>query len=429
MEDLEAVKAMIQRELSGIRDLEERRAFRDMMEGVFLSLWETNADMYQKLQERVIGEIAWDMNRFCVCTGLVEKENLDPVHPWLAPVWEEDTKKTSYQAKELRQIIREKGKARLATVFVQCGLGEVKSLLGHAESCSGRLKAGEEYPVPVFLEPAQRYLDQMEHLYHLFMKNGIPWRTVNAPCFFKMVDVCIRQIPDTIPDQQEITDFGMDFGAFNGQVRFGMIPVWNVRRLELESMGFPVPCRDHESYEHTISVAAYGEQNAYLVEEKAGIQNVSQRGNRLYITGSAANEKRWNVYMICREQDSRVDRFPVPLFQNRRTDRFSERYSRQMGQPVRTRAELERFIRGLGLEDYIQYQDCALTGERGERQDTYPVNVFLRDEIRGKGGRQKLTLYFKPVGKERWLLLDLASYIAAEVQELYPEYECGGRLV
>ena len=112
MEDLEAVKAMIQRELSGIRDLEERRAFRDMMESVFLSLWETNADMYQKLQERVIGEIAWDMNRFCVCTGLVEKENLDPVHPWLAPVWEEDTKKTSYQAKELRQIIREKGKAR-----------------------------------------------------------------------------------------------------------------------------------------------------------------------------------------------------------------------------------------------------------------------------------------------------------------------------
>ena len=112
MEDLEAVKAMIQRELSGIRDLEERRAFRDMMEGVFLSLWETNADMYQKLQERVIGEIAWDMNRFCVCTGLVEKENLDPVHPWLAPVWEEDTKKTSYQAKELRQIIREKGTDR-----------------------------------------------------------------------------------------------------------------------------------------------------------------------------------------------------------------------------------------------------------------------------------------------------------------------------
>ena len=96
---------------------------------------------------------------------------------------------------------------------------------------------------------------------------------------------------------------------------------------------------------------------------------------------------------------------------------------------MRTRGELARFIRGLGLEDYIAYQDCALTGERGERQDTYPVNFFLRDEIRGKGGRQKLTLYFKPVGKERWLLLDLASYIASQVQELYPEYECGGRLV
>ena len=57
------------------------------------------------------------------------------------------------------------------------------------------------------------------------------------------------------------------------------------------------------------------------------------------------------------------------------------------------------------------------------------MNFFLRDEIRGKGGRQKLTLYFKPVGKERWLLLDLASYITSQVQELYPEYDCGGRLI
>ena len=429
MENLEEIKAMIQGELALIGDMEERRAFKELMEGVFLALWETNAGMYKKLEERVIGELAWDMNRFCIRTGLAERESFDPGHRFLAPAWEDDLKTCACRAGELRERIREEGKARLATVFVTCGPRELKQFLDYGSGCTGRLLAGEEYPVSVFLEPARRYLKRLEQLYHLFMKNGILWQTVNAPYFFKMVDVCIRQIPEDISDDQEITDFGVDFGSFNAQVRFGMMPVWNIRCLKLESMGFPVPCRDHESFEHTISIASYGAENAYLVEEKAGIQNVCQRGDRLYITGKIPNEKRWNVYMICGGRDSRVDRFPYPLFQNSRKDGFGERYSRQKGQPVRTRGELVRFIRGLGLEEYIAYQDCALTGERGERHDTYPVNFFLRDEIRGKGGRQKLTLYFKPVGKERWLLLDLASYITSQVQELYPEYDCGGRLI
>ena len=38
MENLEEVKAMIQGELSLITDLTERRAFKELMEGVFLSL-------------------------------------------------------------------------------------------------------------------------------------------------------------------------------------------------------------------------------------------------------------------------------------------------------------------------------------------------------------------------------------------------------
>ena len=52
MENLEEVKAMIQGELSLITDLTERRTFKELMEGVFLSLWETNAAMYERLEER-----------------------------------------------------------------------------------------------------------------------------------------------------------------------------------------------------------------------------------------------------------------------------------------------------------------------------------------------------------------------------------------
>ena len=147
MENLEEVKAMIQGELSLITDLTERRTFKELMEGVFLSLWETNAAMYERLEERVVGELAWDMNRFCVRTGLVERESFDPVHRFLAPACEEDLAPASYKAGELRERIREEGRVRLATVFVQCGPAELKRFLDYGPGCTGRLLAGGWIPV------------------------------------------------------------------------------------------------------------------------------------------------------------------------------------------------------------------------------------------------------------------------------------------
>ena len=431
MEQLDDIKSMIRAQIASIQSLEERAAFRELMEQVFVALWETNENMYQDLRDRVTSELDCDLERYRVRVGLAERDSFDRAHQLMAPAWEGDLEKPVYRAGEMREQLEKTGQIRLATVLVRGTPGEMKSFLVYGENCRGRLKTekGKEYEVPVFLEPARRYVSQLEHLYHLFMKNGIPWQTVNAPYFFKMADVCVRRIPDGISSQEEVTDFGADFGAFNSKVRFGLMPVWNIRRLELESMGFPVPCKDHESYEHTIFIGRYGVQNAYLVEEKAGIENVCQRGDYLYITGKAANEKRWDVYTIRTGKEGSMSWHGYPVFENMRKNTFGEVYSRKKGQPVRTKGELERFVRGFGLEEYIRYQDCALTGEWEETQETYPVNAFLKDEIRGTGGRKKLTLYFKPAGKERWLLPDLASFITSEVQELYPEYQCGGRLI
>ena len=56
------------------------------------------------------------------------------------------------------------------------------------------------------------------------------------------------------------------------------------------------------------------------------------------------------------------------------------------------------------------------------------MNFFMKDEIRDQKGRKKLVLFFKAKEKETWLLRDLASFIVSEVQELYPEYQCEGRI-
>ena len=48
----EAMKEMIREEIQSIASLEERVVFKELMEGVFLSLYETNLKMYDGIRTR-----------------------------------------------------------------------------------------------------------------------------------------------------------------------------------------------------------------------------------------------------------------------------------------------------------------------------------------------------------------------------------------
>lgn len=426
MEHTEEMRERIRREIRSIEDLGERAAFRELMEEVFLALYET---MYQKLEQRVMDDLAYDINRYQIRTGLVERGLYDRSDHSLYPVAEEDLKSPEYRVKDLREEMGREGKAYLVTVFVCCDPLVLEEFYRNQDHFSGRIRAGAEYPVSIRAERSRRYLAEVEHLYHLFIKNGVPWKTVNAPYFYKMADIYLTELPDEVPDGEVVTKFGADFGEYNPYVRYEMVPLWNIRRLKLDSVGFPVACGDYENYEHTISVREYGKEHAYLVEEKSGIRHVRQSGGKLLITGAVANAKKWDVYLIHGGSAGRIDDYTCPVMENFRKDGFAERFERRMGQAVKTKGELRRFILGFGLEDYIEYQDCAVREQADGEIETYPMNFFLQDEVRGTGDRKLLVLYFRPKSRETWLLRDLASFVASEVQTLYPEYQCGGHFV
>lgn len=429
MDRSEDIKEMIQKEIQSIPVLKERIAFKDMIEGVFLSLYEKNEEMYRALETRVMDDLAYDINRYRICTGLVEKAYLDATHHFLTAVCEEDMKPTSHLISEIREEIMKSGKACLSTVFMKGDAIEIQKLLKKDSAYSGILKADKEYPVSVRLEPCSRYLKQMEQLYHLFMKNGVPWQTINAPYLFKMMDLVVYEIPKEIPDSEMAIGLGVNFGEYAPMIHHDMVPLWNVWHLTLESTGFPISCGDHGNFEYVISIREYGSHNVYLLEEKAGIQSVRQNGSRLLVTGQVGNKKKWDVYMIKSGGERRIDRHTYPIMENIRRDGFAERFQKKNGQKVKTKGELERFIRGFGLEEHIEYQGCQLEDKNSEPEETYSMNFFIKDEIRDRKGRRRLILFFKAKGKETWLLRDIASFIASEVQEIYPEYQCEGKIL
>lgn len=425
-EKLEEMKQMIQDEIQSIGNLKERVVFKELMEGVFLSLYETNLQMYERLEKRIMDDLAYDINRYLIQTGIVEREYFDPSHHLMAAMRKEDEEEREYKISEICEAIEKEGEYCLSTVFFQCDVLELEKILQKNQSYSCILYGENEQEVTIKLQRNQSYRNEIEQIYHLFMKNGIPWKTLNAPYVFKMVDLILTEIPKELKGEK-IERFQVSFGELEPYIHTNMIPVWNVRHLLLDSIGFPVACEDHESYEHTIYIGDYGAENAYLVEEKAGIRNVRQNKDSLVVTGMIPNAKKWNITMIQKGEKRKIDRYQYPIMENLRKDGFSERFHKRVGQPIKTYAEIERFVLGFGLEDYLQYQGCKL--EENIEQETYSMNFFMVDEIRQFEGTHFLTLYFKPVGKETWLLRDIASFIASELQAFYPEYRCGGKLV
>ncbi len=432
MDRTEEMKEMIQREIQNIRNLEERAAFKELMEGVFLPLYETNRKMYEDLEDRIQEELSCDVNRCLIRTGLVEKGYVDVSHHLMTPMLSEDLEERSCSIKELKEALAEKGGFPLMTVLLQCDYLDIQELWSRDPEFQGTLKTEQPdrtWKIRVRLRRNITYLDEVAKLYKLFLKNGIPWQTVNAPYLYKMADVMLTGLEEGLTGLEKIQKIEIQFGTWSSVIRYDPVPVWNVRRLSLNSIGFPVPCEDHRNYEHVISIQEYGVQNAYLAEDDSELVSVVQRGAKIHIVSSAKEAKKWKVHMIQNGTDSRIDCYAWPVMENRRAESFSERYQRKWGQNIRTKAELARFIGGFHMDPYVKYQDCEVLDQFPERSQTYSMNPFVEDEIRDTGAQKKLLLYFEPGAQDAWLQRDIASFLVSEVQRLYPEYECGGKLL
>lgn len=91
---MDVMKEIIQKEIQSISSLEERVIFKNLMEGVFLSLYDTNREMYEGLERRIKEELDYDKNRYYVKTGIVEREfSMPPTiccHQWMKVIWQKN---------------------------------------------------------------------------------------------------------------------------------------------------------------------------------------------------------------------------------------------------------------------------------------------------------------------------------------------------
>lgn len=432
MSQIENMKEMIRCELQTISSLEDRVALKELMERVFLPLYETNLEMYRELEQRIQEELAYDVNRYLIRTGIVDRRYVDLTHHLMAPMDNKDLEESSYRMDELLEAVQAEGEYPLMTVMLRCDFIELRELWKKDPEFTGTIETENPkrtWEIKVKLKKNTRYLEKTAELYRLFIKNGIPWQTINAPYLYKMADVVLVKAEEGLTGKEKIAKIEIQFGQCSSFIHYHMVPLWNVRQLLLDSVGFPVPCEDHQNYEHIISIQEYGTGHAYLADDNQELGRVVQRENKLFIVSRAGEAKKWSIYTIRNGTESRIDYEAYPVMKNHRTESFSEGFRRRWNLDIKTRAELARFIRGFGMEDFVYYQDCEVLDRYEEETETYSMNPFVEDEIRDTSAQKKLILYFKPGAREAWLQRDVASFLVSEVQRLYPEYECGGKML
>lgn len=158
---MDVMKEIIQKEIQSISSLEERVIFKNLMEGVFLSLYDMNREMYEGLERRIKEELDYDKNRYYVKTGIVEREFFDASHHLLSPMDESDLAEKLYDMKEILRAVEEEGAFRLMKVMLRCDFLEQQKLLALQPVFEGVIETEEpekEWKVEIRLRENREYL-------------------------------------------------------------------------------------------------------------------------------------------------------------------------------------------------------------------------------------------------------------------------------
>lgn len=223
----------------------------------------------------------------------------------------------------------------------------------------------------------------------------------------------------------------MDFGEYSKYVEYDMVPVWNVKELNLKCNGFPVPCIDKVGYEHHISIEKEGLNNGYLVDnENQEIDWVMFTKKSVIISANIEESIHWNLWSIINFDKNTKKRYEYELMTNEININFSNKLAFHKTNSIKTKTELARLINSFKASQYLKFKEVSLTEICSEEnKETYEVNDFIIDEIREDNIKKSLILYFEPVNKENYLNKDILSFLVSEVQFIYPEYKCEGRLI
>ena len=422
--DMEAYLA--QRSLE-IQNLKDRALFKEVVDKLVLELYHYTQQEYQDLEARVFQEVQSGQNDYAVYIGIVDMDHYDATDPFLKPMVSTDTERQNVSLDDLLAALREKKPYHLFTVFLEAPYSIVRGFQGGGQSYSGIIRTDRgEHSARFSVSINKTYLNKIEALYHIFGANYRAWTTVCAAYLYKMFDVAVTTV-DVISSDEAIREIKVDFGEYAEHIRYDMIPLWNLNTVLEKTSTYPEPCMDKTNYDHRIFSYKLDDGCQYLVANTdIEITNIRRLDGDLVISCPAEDPCQWILYQVNQCPARYKARYPV--LSNRCKESFAGSLGDIYRKSVKTRAEIARLIESFDYGDYLAFQGIELLEGEGTEQ-SYDMDDFISDELRVGEAKQRMQLTFVEKEPGNMLNMDVMSFLVTQVQKLFPEYHCQGRLV
>lgn len=436
--------------LSQINNLEDRRLLKDVLTGVFEQIESYSNAQLESLERRVFQELKDQESLYDIHCSMVKFCDYDPIDEFQYPINPEDVKEDSVDVKAIVEEIRSGGRPVLGKFYLDMDylqLEEVKRGLSKRRF-QARLTANEkEYPIEVSIRPYLGYRKEVERLYHIFLLNDIPWRSVLHPYLYKFMEIRLESGlgSEKIESLQEIA---MDLEELEPYRQVGNIPLWNVRQMACDHVSFPVAAVNRVHYEYDIALEQMGDDHGYLVDARPeDVHSIHREAGSFRILSPKEGIASWSILQVVSPEGFAFDRSRV--VSNGRMELFTDRFARMENRVIRSTAEIARLTNTYLAAKELALEQVTICEAGSKEGETYDLNPFIKDQIRTKEHKQVMQLSFRRVdvaslAQENLqltsvkgtrnliadhLVRDYVSFLVSEVQSRFPEFRCVGELL
>ena len=424
------MKDIIIDRLNKMEDLEQRKLLKNIMAGFFANLIDYQETMNKNLESRVFNEVEDEEAKYDIFVNVCHKNEIDPTDTFLYPVFPSDAEEKECDIKDIIEKLNRKEEIRLFNVFMKCSYPQIRELIESKKEYKGEIRTDKTvHEIRIRLELDKRYMDEVEKLYKLFVKNDVPWRTVNNPYANRFFNVILTGCSGYLDEEEEVSEIVFNLEEYDQYKMLDMVLLWNVERLSLKSDGFPMPAIDRVNFEHSIFLKKYGLENGYIVDgDDYFIRYIKRTQDELTIISPEEKVGVWNILKITRQNEDNIRKRSFELVSNRRKVRFTNKFANKQSSIIRTKAEIFRIVESFDVSEYFDLQDVSIMNSVYQSSETYDLNSFILDDIRVGNDRKIMKLQFKSNNYNSFISYDLLSFIVSEVQMYFPEYECVGEL-
>ncbi|SFT37603.1 hypothetical protein SAMN02910356_00326 [Selenomonas sp. GACV-9] len=416
----------VEQQAMKIDGLQNRELFRDIIGDMFTQLYQHMYEEYHGLEQRMLAELPKPAEMPDLMTGLCPRTKYDLTDKELYPMDSDDLRKKEIPAADILWHLQKGESYALFPVFFAGETETLQRLVRERHTFSGTVKtAFGEVAATFELRPCRRYLEQIAALYPVVQQNALPWRSVLSPYLYKFAEVWITSLEGGQEDMS-VQRVIIDYAEFRDVIHEDMVPLWNIQPWEVNASCYPEPCMDKTAYEHRLYANQLPAGSQYLVARSdAAIRNLRWQDGEFIISCDQRVSGAWpmlRIYPVASRE-----KYGYRVYGNNHNQSFARNLIESYGQRIKTRGEIERFLRSFACMEDFELQDVQLR-KKADKIATYSTEAFIDYEFRTGSREYTLELVFQ-AKQQDYRNVDVLSFLVTSLQHYFPEYTCAGRLV